>query len=229
MEGKLLKNRPFILGLFLYQVLQQYSRKGPWKFGRNQILFDLGADENISMIELRGKLEDLDRLFDLVMVSERMEESLILLRHKLCWTLEDVIVFVKNARRNGEKEKLSTPTSNKVRDLNTADVILYNYFLTRHRENVYKFGEERMRREVSALRELSDEYYEHCVHTEVSGKDSRLEFKEYSAQVNGFILNNDTEEICRTLTMPELQFVNLVRKQQLKLLNRTKTFKPKNP
>ncbi len=37
--------------------------------------------------------EDLDSLFELVLVKEYFDESLVLLRRKLCWDLEDIIYF----------------------------------------------------------------------------------------------------------------------------------------
>ncbi|KAB7494421.1 Galactosylceramide sulfotransferase [Armadillidium nasatum] len=105
---------------FPLEVLARVKRKGS-RFGKNQMLFDFGLDENISISDLREKIEEIDRIFDLIIIAERMEESLVLLRHKLCWSLEDVVVFTKNARR--KKGKLSFETRKRILALNSADAV----------------------------------------------------------------------------------------------------------
>lgn len=65
------------------------------KIGRNQMLFDLGMDvTDFNNVEkVLNYIRKLDMIFDLVMVSEQMDESLILLKHLLCWRTDDVVVF----------------------------------------------------------------------------------------------------------------------------------------
>lgn len=75
------------------------------------MLFDLGYPDDLGVMDLRQAIEDLDQRFDLVMVSEYLDESLILLRHLLCWSLHDVVGFVKNARRLDVKPALEPQIS----------------------------------------------------------------------------------------------------------------------
>ncbi|KAK4303304.1 hypothetical protein Pmani_024688 [Petrolisthes manimaculis] len=188
------------------------------KLGRNQMLFDLGYSDNLSVSELRHAIDNLDHHFHLVMISEHMDESLILLRHLLCWTLHDVVVFTKNARRQEVKRTPDPLTLKILRELNSADVILYDHFLARHREAVYKFGEQRMADEVSALRSLRDEYYDDCGAKEVKGRDSSLKFKEYSGLVSAYVTDNNTNINCVMMSMPELALIDTVRRHQKTLL-----------
>ncbi|XP_037509398.1 galactose-3-O-sulfotransferase 3-like [Rhipicephalus sanguineus] len=69
--------------------------------GLNQMSYGLGFDLEQAHNEsaVRDFIARLDAVFDLVMVAERMNESLVLLRHLLCWELDDVIVFKLNARQ----------------------------------------------------------------------------------------------------------------------------------
>ncbi|KAG0701130.1 Galactosylceramide sulfotransferase [Chionoecetes opilio] len=53
------------------------------KLGRNQMLFDLGYSENLTVSDLRRAMDDLDHTFNQVLIAEKMDESLILLRHLL--------------------------------------------------------------------------------------------------------------------------------------------------
>lgn len=77
-----------------------YDKRMGGKIGFNQMLFDLGMDEkhfsNLSAVH--DYVHYLDSIFDLVMVREKMEESLILLRDLLCLRTDDVVVFHLNAR-----------------------------------------------------------------------------------------------------------------------------------
>ncbi|XP_068246872.1 galactosylceramide sulfotransferase-like isoform X2 [Palaemon carinicauda] len=189
------------------------------KFGRNQMLFDFGYPENITVSELRGAIEELDNLFDLVMISEYMDESLILLRHLLCWSLHDLVYFTKNARRREVKHNLNPATLYALRELNSADVILYDHFVARHRQAVLEFGTRRMAREVSLLRSLREDYFAECGAHEVRGQDSALLYKEYSGQVNAYVTANNSGQNCMMLSLPELSLVDAVRLHQRRALN----------
>lgn len=192
------------------------------KFGRNQMLFDLGYPDNMSVAQLLTAVDELDNLFDLVMVSELMDESLILLRNLLCWSLHDVVVFTKNARRQEVKPTLEPETVQALRELNSADALLYDHFLARHYQAVLEFGVKRMADEVSALRSLRDEYYEDCGAREVKGRDEALEFKEYSGLVSAYVTANNSDENCVMLSMPELPLIDTVRRQQKNMLHDSK-------
>jgi hypothetical protein len=63
--------------------------------GINQMIFDLGMNVSDFNKPLAvGKyIEELDSQFDLVMILERFEESLISLKHLLCWNTDDLVVF----------------------------------------------------------------------------------------------------------------------------------------
>lgn len=65
------------------------------RIGLDQMVFDLGLDrpqykkaENIDFFIRR-----MDSMFDLIMIAERMEESLILLKNLLCWDYDDVVAL----------------------------------------------------------------------------------------------------------------------------------------
>ncbi|XP_064081725.1 galactose-3-O-sulfotransferase 4-like isoform X2 [Macrobrachium nipponense] len=189
------------------------------KFGKNQMLFDFGYEDNISVTQLLGAIDELDNLFDLVMITELMDESLILLRHLLCWSLNDVVVFTKNARRQEVKPTLDPKSVQTLRELNSADVLLYDHFLARHHRAVLEFGIKRMADEVAALRSLREEYYEDCGAREVKGRDSSLQFKEYSGLVSAYVTANNSDENCVMLSLPELPLIDTIRNHQLVMLH----------
>ncbi|CAL4093681.1 unnamed protein product, partial [Meganyctiphanes norvegica] len=177
------------------------------KFGKNQMLFDLGYEEDTPMWELQEIIRKIDSLFHIVMVAEYLEESLILMKDMLCWSLHDIVFFTKNARTDKYKTKLSNETKKIIRRLNSADVLLYDHFLAKHQTAVQTFGLKKMEDELASLRALRDEYYEDCGIREVNGYDKGLEFKEYSGQVSAYMVNN-TDENCNLMSLPALHFID---------------------
>lgn len=192
-----------------------------FKLGRNQMLFDMGYPANISIDGLRTAISTMDSLFDLVMVSEFMDESLVLLRHLLCWSVHDVVVFAKNERRNEVKPALNPVAVKAIRELNSADSILYNHFLAKHRLAVQLFGVEKMEQEVFEMRSLRAKYFKACGARKVKGQDSGVVFKEYSPLVSTYHTTNMKNVSCFFLSLPELQLVDTVREKQKKLLSHT--------
>ena len=72
------------------------------------MLFDLGVNHDDLNNEtlVRKKISEIEEDFDLVMIAEYFYESLILLRHELCWSLEDVTSFQLNARIKSDENKM---------------------------------------------------------------------------------------------------------------------------
>ncbi len=73
-------------------------------FGRNQMAWDMGLSPEIfdDEIAITEEIERLDREFNLVMVANRMEESMVLLKHLLNWPLENVVHLNPEPKKTGE-------------------------------------------------------------------------------------------------------------------------------
>lgn len=74
------------------------------RIGINQMMFDMGFEPEYFYDDqqITQYIDKLDSIFSLVMMSERMEESLILLKNLLCWDYEDVVVFKVSITRCNE-------------------------------------------------------------------------------------------------------------------------------
>ncbi|KAI3376716.1 hypothetical protein L3Q82_017142 [Scortum barcoo] len=70
-------------------------------YARNLLLFDFGMDNNANFsLALAQRCEaTIRRAFKLILVSEYFDQSMILLRHALCWPLDAVVSFSLNARQ----------------------------------------------------------------------------------------------------------------------------------
>lgn len=80
------------------------------------------------MTRVRNEITKLDRDFELVLIMEYFDESLILLKKALCWTLQDILYVKFNQRQHKPKIQISDKVKQNIRQWNKADVMLYDYF-----------------------------------------------------------------------------------------------------
>ena len=97
----------------------------------NQQSFDLGLTDEFSSMEVQKNFIDrVDKDFDLVMITERMKESLVLLADLLCVPLETVIIVKDlNVRKQVKVKKLSQANREKLEQYLEPDILLYDHFL----------------------------------------------------------------------------------------------------
>lgn len=99
-----------LYGMNLTQLISAIEEKRPAAgsskrlgglLGRNQLAWDLGvapADFD-NETAVRAQADRLEAQFDLVLVTEMMDESLVLLQDLLCWPVEAVAHLHLNQRR----------------------------------------------------------------------------------------------------------------------------------
>ncbi|XP_006896646.1 PREDICTED: galactose-3-O-sulfotransferase 4 [Elephantulus edwardii] len=168
----------------------------------------------------------LDSVFDLVLVTEYFDESLVLLADALCWDLDDVVGFTHNAQAGGKpslhaarEDRLTDEQQQlaaRARAWNNLDWALYVHFNRTLWTRIEQYGQSRLESAVAELRARREALAKHCL---VGGEaldpkyitDQRFRpFQFGSAKVLGYILRSglspqDREE-CERLATPELQY-----------------------
>ncbi|XP_077977820.1 galactosylceramide sulfotransferase-like [Glandiceps talaboti] len=110
---------------------------------KNTQFFDLGLPINkMADVKYVNKLiSQIAAAFDLVLITEYFDESLILLKKELCWDLENIIYFKKNARfGHGDSPIMSVKLQHKIREFNKADVLLYDHFNKTLWQKIREYG-----------------------------------------------------------------------------------------
>ncbi|XP_076050728.1 galactosylceramide sulfotransferase-like isoform X2 [Oratosquilla oratoria] len=200
------------------------------RYGRNQMLWDLGindGDLDDSQV-VTETIKTLDDTFHLVLIAEYMDESLILLKHLLCWTTEDMLVLPLNVRQDRYRSKpLSESDSHLLRLLNEADVRLYQHFLKKFKRQIEVFGEERMKEEVAELRDLRDQLREECGVTSISEEKRRLDTPRSRGVIRYLISGNTTRTSlsCDDLIRTGRELTDELRKRQFQRYHRYKAGK----
>ena len=72
----------------------------------------------------------------MVLITDKFDESMVLLANELCWPLEYVKSFKLNARKSSTKTKLSEKEQNILENWQQGDLLLYNHFKSIFEEKV---------------------------------------------------------------------------------------------
>lgn len=189
---------------------------------RNPMSFDLGLSSqgrNISWVQDLARLAE---TFQLVMVAEHFDESLVLLRELLQVELEDLAYVRLNVRAAGDIVPLNAETKAQIRSWNSLDVLLYDFFLQAFWEKVEKYGAERLQREVGVLRRAVESLEKRCLSRQgvfpMELDDLIRPRQSDSATILGYELRRNLtaseQEICVRLVLPELQYHSYLYFQQ---------------
>ena len=97
---------------------------------RNPMLYDFGLDyqyyQNVTAVQ--EYIAFLEKEFDLVMIMEYFEESMVLMKRLLCWEFEDFLHIKSNERQKKEKAEMSDNLKENIKRWNKADMLLYKHF-----------------------------------------------------------------------------------------------------
>ncbi|KAK0155043.1 Galactosylceramide sulfotransferase [Merluccius polli] len=187
---------------------------------KNLLFFDLGQDNTLEAHDPRVEegIRSIARRFQLVMLVEHFEESLILLKDALCWEMDDVIFFKLNARKGSTVSKLNPELRAKALRWNAIDWKLYQHFNSTFWRKVDAYGRERMAEDVEELRRRNAEMAAICIEGGHAVEATNIQEKDMlpwqpigEKSIMGYNLkkNVDTKhrKACRKMLMPELQYL----------------------
>ncbi|KAK4010378.1 hypothetical protein OUZ56_019524 [Daphnia magna] len=197
--------------------------------GRNQMAWDLGLSPDIFDNEtaIKKEIERLDHEFHLVMVANRMEESLILLKQLLNWPLQNVIHLKLNRRKPEKSSRLSAAEKKVLEEWLAADVQIFQYFSHRFDEKIEQFNwknsrflagfsnvHSAMKRQTQLLEAANRKLYHRCVFSEVGNEKLTGKFKDSNNNIIGYIINED-EDDCALYATSEDTYLSIFRNQLL--------------
>ena len=187
--------------------------------GRNQQLWDLGlpASHIADKTKVKQKIEELAADFDLVMMAEQFDESLVLLSDLLCWPLANMTSLKVNARKSSAVEKLSQKARDILREWLWADQMLYDFFREEFKRKIQSYGLDRMDVDIRHLRELNAEVKSECVLEVVRNNTKKLleDYVPWSKDVVAFKINEKDHPYCKFYGISEIHFIDHVRDTQL--------------
>ena len=169
--------------------------------GRNQLSWDLGMQpkdfDNATLVW--QKVAEMEEHFDLVMITERIDESLVLLQELMCWPMEHLAHLDLNRRKADNTVKLTARQRQVLRSWLRADYIIYDHF----RNKLDRLLKSRRLDEAAADEESSDTFdqklnqlqainerlIDRCVVDRVENAKLKGSFKSFNAKQMGYIVN----------------------------------------
>ena len=147
---------------------------------------------------------------DFFMISEKFDESLILLKDRLGWRIEDMIYFSLNtAASPPERNNVDTDTLLiKTKEFSYIDYLLYERMKVKLDRMIEEKGDE-LEVEVSKLRSLNKEFSEYCL--ESVEVDSTL-FGSVKILGNTLRHNRTDDRCCVETAIDEMVYLREIRK-----------------
>uniref|UniRef100_A0A667ZV86 Galactose-3-O-sulfotransferase 1a n=1 Tax=Myripristis murdjan TaxID=586833 RepID=A0A667ZV86_9TELE len=187
---------------------------------KNLLFFDFGQDNTLDPGDPRVEeaIRSIAERFQLVMLVEHFEESLILLKDALCWQMDDLLFFKLNGRNESSVRKLTPELRAKALEWNALDWRLYQHFNATFWEKVEAYGRKRMAEDVAELRSRNAEMEAICIeggHAVDAGSIREEAMQPWQPIGEKFIMgynlkeNVDTvhRELCRKMLTPEIQYL----------------------
>ncbi|XP_037535887.1 galactosylceramide sulfotransferase [Nematolebias whitei] len=187
---------------------------------KNLLFFDFGQDNTLKLDDPRVDegINLISERFQLVMLVEYFEESLILLKEELCWEMEDLLFFKLNARKGSTVSKLTPKLRARALEWNAIDWKLYQHFNRTFWKKVNAYGRERMAEDVAELKKRNKEMTSVCIeggHAVEAGSIQETDLQPWQPigekSIMGYNLKKNIDsahqKLCRKMLMPEIQYL----------------------
>ncbi|XP_077097746.1 galactosylceramide sulfotransferase [Siphateles boraxobius] len=187
---------------------------------KNLLFFDFGQDNNLHPDDPKvdEAIRAIAKRFQLVMLVEYFEESLILLKDSLCWDMEDLLFFKLNARKDSTISKLTPELRANALEWNAIDWKLYQYFNATFWRKVDAYGRERLARDVAELQRRNAEMASICIeggHAVDAGSIVETSMQPWQPigekSIMGYNLKKNVDKahgkLCKKMLTPELQYL----------------------
>ena len=108
------------------------------RMSRNPLAFNLGfptgfppgsADQSDDKLATQKWIQNLNKEFLLVMIVEYFDESLVMLKRLMCWSLEDILYYHQNPGQYVKENITGSQNYEMYKSWSKIDFTLYEYFL----------------------------------------------------------------------------------------------------
>ncbi|NXJ91984.1 G3ST2 sulfotransferase, partial [Corythaixoides concolor] len=202
----------------------KYYHPGSYRdniYARNIMWFDFGYDNNAedNTRYIQSVLKEIEQNFHLILIAEYFDESMILLKHTLCWDLDDVIYFKLNSRSQHTVQTLTLESKERIKTWCSLDWKLYLHFNQSFWRRIEEtIGLKELEKEVNLLRTRQKELMETCLSDQEAVEKKHIKnkallpFQSGVADILGYNLKRDldnrTLRTCQKMVMPELQYMS---------------------
>ncbi|XP_064606105.1 galactose-3-O-sulfotransferase 3-like [Liolophura sinensis] len=200
---------------FLRNASYYETKDHKWSFTNNRMSFDLGLDHTLyhDAAKVKQFIRDIDQDFKLVMITEYMDESLLLLKKYLCWSFRDILYIPRNVNIKKVRYNFTSEERKAHRTWAKADYELYDYFLFKFKKLVDMEG-SRFTQELRVFKTMLLSVRKFCV----SGQ-----YRHRWLKINKTTWNEEFEvtgKDCEYMLLEEVPFLQRTRTQYIRKLRR---------
>lgn len=182
-------------------------------FVQNRMIFDLGLDSKYFSDDdkVSEHIKMIAQDFDVILILEYFEESLVLLRRRFCWTVKDILSLPLNTNHRYFSYAYTFRDHDLHRNYSRADYALYRHFLKEFWRCVFEYGPDFFE-EVTYFRSVIERVQIFCT-------GEKLSLTKRTLNVPGSSWSspfNVTTSDCKLIEMPEMQMMSLLRKAYIK-------------
>ena len=175
------------------------------------MFYDFGYDfmdlEDTTVIQ--KVLKKLENEFQLVLITEYFDESLVLLKKELCWQNDDILYIKQNQRL--KKGNLTDHTKQRIKQWNRADVILYQHFNKTFWEKIKNYGDS-FWDDVKEFKKENKIFEKICSPEKITTKGFGI-----NVDVNSFVMNPKVDRyhryLCEKVLMNEVEYLSYFKKK----------------
>ncbi|ESO88379.1 hypothetical protein LOTGIDRAFT_175890 [Lottia gigantea] len=181
-----------------YVIKNSFLKDKVFKMAAKGMSLDFGMKYNGSklLLDPRRFVQNITTDFDLILVAEYFDESLLLLKRQLCWELKDIIYISKNVNAQKRNYALDAHDVERVRNLTQVDNMLYSKSKTKLLKQIWKLGIEFLD-EVFHFKGVLKLVKNYCVHGMKHFSNTTIPESEWNQRFSV------TEGDCRYLLMDE--------------------------
>lgn len=183
---------------------------------KNPNAFDLGfrtwSQDHASVMKI---IDTVQKDFQLVMISDYMLESLVLLKDELCWDLKDVVYFTLNKRPKRFRQAVNNISDQRkrVKKWNRIDYELFDHFNQTFWQKVKTKGAQ-FQKDVEKLRDLNKELEDKCIDHGTHYDKSQPWFPILGYKIKADAIGSTYYELCQQMSRSEIDYNNMLREKQ---------------
>ena len=199
---------------FIKELVMQANKfdPGPFSRTRNSMGRDFGFNATTGEGDTKTileKLNSLDKEFKLVLVMERFEESMVLMKRYLNWKMSDILFLQANHHKHSPVVKLTEKEKKKHKSTCFMDYAIYDFFTNIYRHKVKAEG-PLFHNEVKQFQAVLKQVRSFCDQNTVDN----LEVTASSWNQDFMVTKSD----CALMKLQEIKFLNNLRTRH-KLMN----------
>ncbi|XP_047139333.1 galactosylceramide sulfotransferase isoform X1 [Hydra vulgaris] len=154
-------------------------------------------------------LKTLENEFQLILITEYFDESLVLLKKELCWQTDDILYIKQNQRL--KKGNLTAHTKQRIQQWNRADVMLYQHFNETFWRKIKDYGDS-FWEDVNEFKKENKKFEKICSPEKITTKGFGI-----NVDVNSFVMNPKVDRfhryLCEKVLMNEVEYLSYFKKK----------------